>query len=177
MSNRTIVLQKDAAECGVLLLWVRGDRANPGAVLNLFTAADEAIGGAVAGGILSGGQIAAGNVDAFLERFLDGDAEAVRTKRGSATKRPYRGEIPALLQGGALATLTNGGVLVPMFRDAEKASLETENQREFAEFQAVLGDDAPKSLVEFLNLKYNRPDSLPRIITRFRKNRGKQNDT
>ena len=51
-----------------------------------------------------------------------------------------------------------GGTLVPMFRDATGTELETEDQREFAEYQDILGDDAPKSLAEFQDIKYNDPD-------------------
>lgn len=36
---------------------------------------------------------------------------------------------------------------------------------EFAELQAILGDDAPKSIAEFLDLKYNDQDGWERLET------------
>lgn len=49
-----------------------------------------------------------------------------------------------------------GDMLEPMRKDTAETELETGDEREFVEYQDILGDDAPKSLAEFQDLKYNR---------------------
>lgn len=51
-----------------------------------------------------------------------------------------------------------GDMLEPMRKDTAETELEKEDQREFTEYQAILRDDAPKSLAEFQDIKYNDSD-------------------
>ena len=100
------------------------------------------------------------------------------TPPGIRTDRQVGSELPALYQEylrrtyGAqpavpLITGRNGGgwegpadaggdMLEPMCKDTAETELETGDEREFVEYQDILGDDAPKSLAEFQDLKYNR---------------------
>ena len=58
-----------------------------------------------------------------------------------------------------------GGALVPMLTDGMEPKMEAADLTEFAELQAILEDDAPKSIAEFLDLKYNDQDGWERLKT------------